>query len=599
MQTRSPGGRIPGLPPRAGAGSFPNRQVSQMVTSFSRFFDALRCGAVVCAFVSVICPAVAGADWFEDVAADAGIEFSYDNGMEGNFYFPEIMGGGAALFDYDNDGLLDLYLVQAGAIGPGIGPEDREQGDRLYRNVSSRDAGGRWVVRFSDVTEQAGIDARGYGMGVAVGDYSGNGYADIYVLNFGDNQLWRNNGDGTFTDATAEVGVNDARWSVSGSFADYDGDGQLDLMLVNYADYDFDRHRECLAAGSSRQDYCSPSAYEPAGDRLFRNLGDGRFRDVTGAAGLAGSKSHGLGVISADLDADGRTDIYVANDGSANFYWRNQGDLRFDNDALLAGNAVNAGGAAEAGMGVDAADYDHSGSEDIFISHLKRETNTLYRNSGEGWFSDVTSASGLGAPSLPYTGFGTAWADIDNDGRLDLVVVNGAVTEEEALATAGDPFPYHQNNQIFIGNGNGRFTDATKNGGAPFAASRVSRGAAFGDIDNDGRMDIVVVNVNASIEVLLNRIDRGHHWLGLDPVCDGRHAAGVRAWLIEDDAPEVLRRSRTDGSYASAHDRRILFGLGPDNRARDIRVQWPDGSMETFAGLGVGQYHEIIKGKGE
>lgn len=553
----------------------------------------------VCLPVSALYASAAFSAWFEDVAADAGVEFSYENGMDGNFYFPEIMGGGAALFDFNNNGLLDLYLVQAGPIGPDIGPGDRPAGDRLYRNDSFRDEDGQWVVRFTDVTDEAGIDARGYGMGVAVGDYTGNGFADIYVMNFGDNQLWRNNGDGTFTDATVEAGVNDSRWSVSGSFADLNGNGRLDLVVVNYADYDFDKHRKCLAAGTSRQDYCSPSAYEPAGDRLFENLGDGRFRNVTEAAGLAGAKGHGLGVIVADFDGSGKPDIYVANDGNPNHFWINRGGMKFEDDAFLAGNAVNADGAAEAGMGVDAADYNRSGAEDIFITHLKRETNTLYRNDGKGWFTDVTSASGLGSPSLPYTGFGTAWVDIDNDGWLDLVVANGAVTEEEHLAAVDDPFPYHQRNQVFLNRGEGRFEEDREHAGPAINESRVSRGAAFGDITNNGRVDLVVVNINSPAQILINRIENDHHWLGLTFSDGGRPVAGARAWLLEDDQPVILRRSRADGSYASANDARVIFGLGVDHRARRIQVHWPDGQMETFGPLGVGQYHQIKKGTAE
>lgn len=563
-----------------------------MVTTRTRIF-------VVVGWLALCSGAGAQGDWFRDVAADAGVDFTYRNGMQGEFYFPEIMGGGAALFDYDGDGLLDLYLVQAGAIGPDVAAADREQGDRLYRNISARDENGEWVVRFEDVTAEAGIDARGYGMGVTVGDYNADGHPDFYVLNFGDNQLWRNNGDGTFTDVTESAGVNDLRWSVSGSFADLDGDGYPELIVVNYADYDFDSHRQCRASGSGRADYCSPSAYPAAGDRLFRNLGDGRFEDVTSEAGMDEAKSHGLGVIAADLDGDGKRDIYVANDGSANFFWLNRGDMRFEDDAMLAGNAVNGGGAAEAGMGVDAADYDHSGAEDIFISHLKRETNTLYRNDGKGWFTDVSAASGLGPPSLPYTGFGTRFVDFDLDGWLDVFVANGAVTEESDLAAKGDDFPYHQTNQLFFNNGQGRFSEVTDSAGAILQRSRVSRGAAFGDIDNDGRPDMVVVNTNGPAEVLINRIDDRGHWVGLVPLKDDRPVDGVTAWRLTDDDGRVLRRSRRDGSYASASDPRHVFGLGEDDSEQTFELRWPDGTMETFSDLSVGHYHRINKGSGQ
>ncbi|MCA1799468.1 MAG: VCBS repeat-containing protein, partial [Xanthomonadaceae bacterium] len=392
-----------------------------------------------------------GADWFEDLTASAGVDFRYESGMQGEFYFPEIMGGGAALFDYDQDGLLDLYLVQAGVIGPGVDPAARA-GGRLFRNVSTRMEDGTLQVRFEDVTEAAGIDARGYGMGVAVGDYTGNGYPDLYLLNFGANQLWRNNGDGTFTDVTDEAGVKDDRWSVSGSFVDLDGNGLLDLIVVNYVDYSFENHEPCRSIGINRRDYCSPSVYDGARDSVFRNLGDGRFEDISIASGIGAVANPGLGVIAADFDGDGQVDVYVANDGKPNSLWINQSGRRFIDD-VLAGVAVNSDGVMEAGMGVDAADYNRSGVESIFVTHMRRQTNTLYRNDGDGWFTDVTTVSGLGTPSWNYTGFGTAWVDIDNNGWLDLVVANGAVVVEEGLVAAGDPFPYAQRNQLFINRG--------------------------------------------------------------------------------------------------------------------------------------------------
>ena len=540
------------------------------------------------------------APWFEDVTDLAGIEFRYDNGMSGQFYFPEIMGGGAALFDYNGNGLLDLYLVQGGPLGPDVSPADRPEGDRLFRNDSFLGEDGEWVVRFTDVTVEAGIDARGYGMGVAVGDINGDGFPDLYVMNFGDNQLWRNNGDGTFTDSTQSAGVNDSRWSVSASFADLTGNGLLDLFVVNYVDFDFDEHRVCRSATTSQQDYCSPSAYTGVRDTLFINQGDGRFVDQTEEAGMADVRRHGLGVVAADFNGNGRIDLYVANDGSANSLWLNEGDLRFIDDAFLAGAAVNADGGMEAGMGVDAGDYNRSGAEDLFITHMRRETNTLYRNDGQGWFTDVTSASGLGAPSLPSTGFGTAWVDLDNDGWLDLVAINGAVVVEEDLVAAGDPFPYHQPDQLFLNQGNGRFVDVSRRAGPALQASHVGRGLAVGDINNNGRTDLVIVNINGPARVLLNRKAAGRHWLGLELTdADGRRAlTQTVAWLQEEDDLALRRRSRADGSYASANDPRVLFGLGNDDRPRSVEVHWPNGSREWFEELAVDRYHKLQRGTG-
>ncbi|MEM1082337.1 MAG: VCBS repeat-containing protein, partial [Pseudomonadota bacterium] len=388
-------------------------------------------------------------EWFVDVTATAGVDFYYAYGGTGQFYFPEIMGGGVALFDFDRDGLLDLYLVQGGEIGPGIEPDDRTVRDRLYRNTSMRDANGQWRIQFEDVTARAGIDARGYGMGVVADDVSGDGWPDLYVMNFGANQLWLNNGDGTFRDATAAAGVDDTRWSVSGSFGDLNNDGLLDLVVVNYADYTIDSHRQCRASGTNRPDYCSPSAYPGENDSAFINRGDGTFTNASEAIGLNRMSQHGLGVILADLDWNGHVDLYIANDGTANAYLLNQGNLTFIEDAFLAGSAVNADGAPEASMGVDAADVDRNGGEDLFITHLKRETNTLYLNDGQGWFRDATTSSGLGPASLPSTGFGTGFVDIENDGWIDLVAVNGAVVVEEEQVQVGSDFPYRQPNQVF------------------------------------------------------------------------------------------------------------------------------------------------------
>jgi hypothetical protein len=545
-------------------------------------------------------PAVAEAPWFVDVAREAGIDFVYRNGMSGRFWFPEIMGGGVALLDYDNDGRLDIYLVQGGNM-PGAGSEEPAPGgDRLYRNESSRSEDGMWIPRFRDVTEDAGIAAYGYGMGVATGDFDGDGFTDLYVLNLGDNQLWRNNGDGTFSDVTAHAGANDPGWSVSASFADLDGDGLPELVVVNYADYSVARNRECRSTLTNQLDYCSPSAYPGVPDRLFRNLGDGRFADMSGAAGLAGVARHGLGVIVADLDEDGRRDIYVANDGDPNSLWLNGGGLEFTDEAFLAGSAVNADGMTEAGMGVDAADYDRSGAEDIFVTHMRSESNTLYRNEGDGWFTDVTSRAGLGLPSLSYTGFGTAWLDVDNDGWLDLVVGNGAVTLERDLVEAGSDFPYHQRNQLFRNAGNGRFVDASDAAGPAFASLDVTRGAAVGDLDNDGRPDIVFANIEGPVQVLLNRLDSDAHWLGLELVSDSghTHVVGAVAWLLEEGEPGLRRRARADGSYASAQDPRILFGLGDDGADRAVRIRWPDGSEEDFRALAADRYHVLRQGSG-
>src|SRR6266576_1144373 len=388
---------------------------------------------------------------FDEVAAEVGLKFQHYNGMTGKLLLPEIMGSGAALFDFDNDGDLDVYLVQGSVLEPGDKPgrtlfpwrESGEPRGKLFRNdlIIARD--GSRTLKFTDVTEQSGIAASGYGMGVIVGDVNNDGRPDLYLCNLGSNQLYLNNGNGTFTDVTKRSGTDDPRWSTSAAFVDYDRDGWLDLMVVNYADFTVASSPICYAE-TTIKDYCGPRSFRPAGNRLFRNKGDGSFEDVTAAAGVANEFGHGLGVITADFDDDGWMDIYVANDGDPNQLWINQRNGTFKNEALLSGAAVNRDGVAEAGMGVDAGDFDGNGSEDIFITHLMEETNTLYMNLGRANFEDRTREAGLGLPGSPLTGFGTLFLDYDNDGWLDLLVVNGAVRLLQELARQGNSFPLGQ-----------------------------------------------------------------------------------------------------------------------------------------------------------
>ncbi len=542
---------------------------------------------------------VPAADIFVDATVSTGLSFEHFNGMSGELYFPEMMGSGVALFDYDGDGDMDVYLVQGQMLGgkpvseATIPPRyPTPLTDRLYRNDLSE---GR--LRFTDVTEQSGIRALGYGMGVAAGDFDNDGYVDLYVTNYGSNQLWRNRGDGTFEDVTAKAGVDDPRWSVSATWVDYDRDGWLDLYVGNYFRHSIETDRRVCRMAKQARDYCGPLKGAGDPDSLFRNRGDGTFDDASDASGIRKAYGGALGVVAADFNGDRWPDIYVANDGVANQLWINQKDGRFVNEALLAGAAVNKDGMAEASMGVDAADFDGDGDEDLFMTHLRQETNTLYVNDGQGWFEDSSVSMGLANPSFAYTGFGTAWIDYDNDGWLDLLAVNGAVRKLQALVDVSDPYPLHQTDQLFRNLGNGSYREVTESAGPAFAVSLVSRGAAFGDLDQDGDPDVVIANNAGPARVLVNQVGSTSGWIGFRLVlADGRRDAYGARVVVEADRP-LWRRVRADGSYASSNDPRVLAGLGEaPPKPVTVTVIWPDGAEERFADLAPGRYHVLRQG---
>jgi hypothetical protein len=548
-------------------------------------------------------PADAGAaDLFREVAAATGLGFVHFNGATGEYYQPEIFGPGLALLDYDNDGDLDIYLLQGAMLDSGRSPAEalfppparHWPGDRLFRN--DLDATG--ALKFTDVTEQAGLGGSGYGQGAAVGDYDNDGDPDLYITNFGPNVLYRNNADGTFSDVTAEAGVDDPNWSTSTAFTDYDRDGDLDLFVANYVQFTVKANKRCAGA-DGKPDYCGPQAYDAVRDRLFRNDGDGRFADVTTAAGLDVAFGPGLGVTCADFNGDGWQDIYVANDGAENQLWLNQGNGRFENIALMAGVAINAYGKPEASMGVTAGDFDNDGDEDLFMTHLDRETNTLYLNDGMGNFLDATDRYRLGRSSLPYTGFGSEWFDMDNDGNLDLFIANGAVKIEEALR--GQPFPYQEINQLIRNDGAGAFIDITSTAGPAMALQEVSRGAAFGDIDNDGDIDIAVANNSGPVRLLLNGAATHNHWLTVDlqGTRSNRDGIGARVAILRDGKPLLWRRAHTDGSYLSANDPRVHFGLGKSATLDGVMVSWPAGNTETWREIRIDSRVTLTEGSGE
>ena len=544
---------------------------------------------------------------FEERAAETGLVFQHRNGAGGRFLMPEIMGSGAAFLDVDNDGDLDVYLVQGSDLGPRSGEASQPppHGDLLFRNQLTETGN----LHFVDVTAESGLESTGYGMGIAAADYDGDGHVDIYVTNFGPNQLWRSAGGGRFEDVTSAAAADDPRWSVPATFFDYDADGLLDLFVGNYVDFNLGSKAVCTF-GSGEPNYCSPKTYRPEPDRLFRNLGDGRFEQTTDRAGLAAEFGNGLGAVPADLDLDGRLDLYVANDGTANQMWMNVGS-RFENRALFGGSAVNGRGEAEAGMGVDAGDLDGDGDEDLYVTHITGETSTLYLNDGSGLFSDAGMIAGLDVPSLPMTGFGTGWFDFDNDGDLDLLAVNGAVrrldrdpTGDGAVARRAAKTDHErqfgQPNQLFRNLGGGRFEEVSELAGPSFRAFEVSRGTAFGDVDNDGDTDVLISNNNGPARLLINLVGQDNGWVGLRLVlADGkRDALGSLVRVLLDDGRILVRRVRATMSYASSSDPRVLVGLG-SAAIDDVRVAWLGGTEESFGRLARGAYHELRQGQGE
>jgi hypothetical protein len=483
---------------------------------------------------------------------------------------------------------------------------------RLFRNDLAIAPDGTRTIHFTDVTEAAGISSRGYGMGCAVGDYDNDGDSDFFMTSFGPAFLYRNNGDGTFADVTAAAIPPDDRWSTSAAFVDYDRDGWLDLYICHYVNFSLRENKVCssgmggpggLSGGVGGRDYCGPASFDPVQDVLLRNRGDGTFTDASDAAGITLASGSGLGVVCADFDADGWPDIYVANDGNANLLWMNQRDGTFRDTALEAGAAFDAAGRAEAGMGVTAEDFDDDGDIDLFITNLAGETNTLLVNLGGANFEDRTDEYRLGAVSRPFTGFGTRWIDVDLDGSLDLFIANGGVTIVEP--SPADGYPYGMPDLLLVSSGppGFRYENVTARLGAPeMAVAESSRGAAYGDIDNDGDTDILVTNGNGPARLYRNERNGADssRWLGLRliGVSSNRSAYGATVELVR-AGRRTLRRVSADGSYCSASDARVIVSLVGDEASHAVTVRWPRGGIERFRGLAGGRYHELREGGGE
>ena len=536
-----------------------------------------------------------------EVAAAAGLDFRHWNGRTGRLYDAEVLAPGLALFDYDGDHDLDLLVLQGNRLdlqGKPVDPppslaEASSLGAVLYANRGTEHG----LPRFVDVTARSGLTEHGYGMGVATGDIDNDGHVDLLVTRLDGATLWRNRGDGTFADESAARGLAVTGWATSATFFDADRDGWLDLYVARYVDWSPALDRACFDS-SSRPDYCGPLSYRPLPDLYFHNRGDGTFEEASVASGIGGKAAAGLGVAAADLDRDGWQDLYVANDATANFFWRNRGDGTFEEVAAERGCAYDLSGVAEAGMGLAIADLDGDRDEDLLVTNLAGESITLYTNSSDGWFEDRTLRAGLGASSLPFTSFGTAVFDLGNDGLPDIVVANGAIRLLPARLAAGDPFPLGQRNLLYRGLGGGRFRAAPPEAVPGLAAVEVSRGVALGDLDGDGAQDVVIANNNGPLRALLDRSpDRGH-WLGLRLRTNRRDALGARVFVHTGDGKGLLGRVHSDGSYLSAGDPRVWFGLGATAILGELWVRWPSGEAERFPPPLVDRVVVLERGRG-
>ena len=535
---------------------------------------------------------VTGSPVLVDVTQALGVSFAQTPGAHSDYPLPASMGGGVALFDADSDGDLDLYLVNGHADGDGPTGSRGEETNALFLQDETG--------RFQDSTATSGLGDNGYGMGVAVGDVDADGDPDLYVTNLGEDRLFLNAGDASFTDGTEAAGLGDEGWGCSATFLDYDSDGDLDLYVTRYVEFDeSDRSTDCKDT-LGRRDFCSPKTFQASADLLYENLGRGRFQDVSEESGVASERAAGLGVVSADFDADGLLDIYVANDGYANHLWRNQGDGTFTEDAIQRGCALNRDGAPEAGMGVLAEDLDGDGSVDLFMTHLRNESNTLYKNLGGGHFTDATARAGIARPSLPATGFGTAALDIELDGDLDIVIVNGRVTRTDVAPGAGLPAPwdaYCEANMILLRDQKS-YVPAQASGDFGVDVS-VSRGLARGDIDSDGDLDIVVTGVAGPTAIYRNDTPRSGSWIMVDARTGTPPRPAIGAVItLHAKGARWSRTARRGGSYLSSSPPTAHFGLGEVERYDNIEVTWPGGATESFPGGDVNQVVTLTEGGG-
>jgi hypothetical protein len=524
---------------------------------------------------------------FTDTTVSTGITFTHVSALEKK-YIVESMSGGVGLFDFDKDGWLDVYVVNSPTVANPSGARSA-----LWRN--NHDG------TFIDVTERAGVGSPGWAMGVATGDYDNDGWEDLYVTGFGANHLFRNKGDGTFTDVTARAGVGDPRWSTGAAFGDYDNDGRLDLFVANYIDLsldtlpEFGSGKNCLFRGIAVQ--CGPRGLKGAGDSLYHNNGDGTFTDVSTAASVADAALRfGMGVAWSDFNEDGHIDLYVANDSGPNYLYKNNGNRTFTDVGLSSGTALSENGAEQASMGVAIGDYDHRGRWNIIVTNFSDEYNAVYRHEKDFLFTDASYATRTGKPSLPFVGWGVKFFDYDNDGWLDLMVVNGHVYPQ--LEKAGLETTYRQRKLVYRNDRDGTFSEIGQDLGPALTAPAVSRGAAFGDLDNDGDIDVVINNLDGPLTVLRNDGGNKNNFLVIDLVGrkNNRSAFGARVKVVAGDLTQTDER-RSGGSYLSQNDTRLHFGLEKRQKVDTVEVRWPGGAVDTLTAVEANRFITITEGE--
>jgi enediyne biosynthesis protein E4 len=518
-----------------------------------------------------------------------GISWVHVNGRSAEMYLPETVGAGCAFFDYDNDGWMDIYLVNSGNCD--FYHPDPPLRNALYKN--NRDG------TFTDATLEAGVSGNAYGMGVAVGDYDADGFPDVYVTQYPRSVLYHNNGDGTFTDVTAKAGVAAPGWGTSAVWFDYDNDGRLDLFVGRFVEYDKSKNKWCGDRVANNRFYCIPSVYEPAPSWLFHNNGDGTFTDVSKESGIAASLGKAWGVVAADINNDGRMDLFVSNDTVANFLFVNRGHGKFEEDGLLAGVGYSAYGRARSGMGVDAADYDQDGWIDLFVANVDHEMYSLYHNDKDGSFTDLANQNGIGTATKLMSGWGLKFFDYDNDGNLDLFLCDGH--PDDKIATHVFGVTYREPLLLFRNTGAG-FENMSSGSGPIFKEPLSGRGMALGDFNNDGRVDVLLTQNGGPPLLLKNTSGTQNHWIGLRLIGKKANIDAIGA-KITYQAADLKRHvfKVGGGSYASSHDPRVVLGLGTHAKVDWVEVKWPQpsGLVERFVELPIDRYSTITEGQGK